>query len=69
MESLASPDQKEETAYKIRKKSKERGLESITTLRLLTNDSKSRGAKIQGGCTITTSDGGYEAKSSSSGLV
>ena len=41
----------------------------VTTLRLLTNDSRSRGARIQGGWRAIISDGGYEAKSTSSGLV
>lgn len=46
-----------------------RELKSMATLRPLTNDSKSRGARIQGGWMAIMSDGGYEAKSSSSGVV
>ena len=69
MKSLGYPDQKEETVDKIRKESRMRESRRITTLRVLTNDSKSWGARTQGGWTAMMSDGGYEAKSSSSMLV
>jgi hypothetical protein len=60
MEGSVHPEQKKETVYGIRKRAK-RGLRRITTLRLLANDSRSRGARIQGGWIAITSDGGYEA--------
>lgn len=69
MKTLGYPDQKEETVHEIRKESQARGSRRITTLRLLTKDSKSWGARTQGGWTAMMSDGGYEAKSSSSVLV
>jgi len=69
MKSLGYPDQKEETVDEIRKEGQVGGSRRITTLRLLTNDSKSWGARTQGGWTAMMSDGGYDAKSSSSVLV
>lgn len=69
MEDLDYPHQKEETARGFRKENQVGELRRVTTLWLLTNDSKSRGARIQGGWMAMMSDGGYEAKSSSSAVV